>query len=146
MDCHLDDAIAPPERTQVGEAGPAEPACKGRGARDESLHAVIANRARSHSPGELWTSALGGGINALLLWTQFSSLHWLAAGFAGVAAYGAWGLLDRAICNLELKLYQERPSTALLRFSRAAVGTAGWLAAIAALAGFMGAGLGGWNH
>jgi len=33
----------------------------------ETLHAVIANQARQRSTSELWTTAVGGGTNALLL-------------------------------------------------------------------------------
>lgn len=109
----------------------------------ETLHAVLAAQARQRSASELWTTAIGGATNASLLWLQFPSLHWLAAGFAAVAAYGAWGLLDRSISVREL-YYDDTPRrVALLRFLRGLTAGAGWIAAVAAVVQFTNAAVGG---
>jgi hypothetical protein len=102
----------------------------------ESLHTVIADQARGRSTGELWTSAVGGGTNALLVGFQFPSLHWLATGFAGVAAYGAWGLLDRGIRTLKIKNQNDRGAAIFLRLLRGAAAVGGWTAANVAIVGF----------
>lgn len=129
------DANGDAERTVNGALAPrAEP--------EETLHTVIADQARSRSPGELWTTAIGGGVNAMLIWSQFPALHWLAAGFAGVAAYGAWGLLDRAIRTLILKDENDRGAIGLLKLLRGTAGAGGWIAALTAVAMFLTAALG----
>lgn len=110
---------------------------------EETLHAVIAAQARRRSASELWTTAVGGTTNALLLWAQFPSLHWLAAGFAAVAAYGAWGLVDRQISIRELKDDQSPEEFVFLRFVRGMTAGAGWIAALAAVVEFTNAAVGG---
>ena len=108
---------------------------------DETLHTVIANQARTRSAGELWTTAVGGGVNALLVWLQVPSLHWLAAGFAGVAAYGTWGLIDRKIRNLKLENANQHFYDRLLRLSRGLAGAGGWAMALTAIMSFLTAAL-----
>jgi hypothetical protein len=142
MNQHLDDAKAAAERTMLA-ATTEEPTQLEPTLPEETLHAVIADQARSRSSGELWTSAVGGGVNALLVWTQFPSLHWLAAGFGGMAAYGAWGLLDRTIRIFKIKNTNDRPSLVLLKLLRAMAAGGGWIAALTAIATFLTAALGG---
>jgi hypothetical protein len=71
-------------------------------------------------------------MNAALLWSQFPGLHWLASAFGAVAAYGAWGLVDRT-CGSRISG----------RLIRAVTGVAGWSAALFAIINFMSAALGG---
>ena len=110
-----------------------------------NVFSILAQRAASRSTAELWTTTLGGSINAAFIWMQHPSLHWLGAGCAAVAAYGIWGLADRAI--------ETRPAEreygvgfALLRATRALSIPAGIVAAVAAVGIFMAAALGGWIH
>ena len=49
---------------------------------EETLHSVLATQARSHGPAELWMTAVGGGMNAILLWSQFPALHFSCQRFA----------------------------------------------------------------
>jgi hypothetical protein len=128
---------------QQMERHPTEPPAAALQEPTESLNAVIADQARTRSAGELWTTAAGGGVNALILSLQFPSLHWLAAGFAGVAAYGIWGLIDRSIEALELKDVKEPGAMAFLKLVRAMAGVGGWIAAIAAVVLFTTAAVGG---
>ncbi|HEY4130544.1 MAG TPA: hypothetical protein VGM50_07990, partial [Gemmatimonadaceae bacterium] len=133
MTQHLNDEIALEERTPDEASSAVTPVSADE---TESLHTVIADQARGRSTGELWTSAVGGGMNALLVWFQFPSLHWLAAGFAGVAAYGAWGLLDRSIRTLKIENPNDPGAAIFLRLLRGAAGVGGWTAAIVAIVGF----------
>ncbi|HEX4683812.1 MAG TPA: hypothetical protein VH277_13930 [Gemmatimonadaceae bacterium] len=100
---------------------------------EETLHRVLATQARSHGPAELWMTAVGGGMNAILLWAQFPALHWLASGFAAVTAYGAWGLLDRATSMLRMKRAHREDEVTFLRTLSVLVGIAGWAAALFAV-------------
>ena len=63
----------------------------------ETVFTVLAAQARSRSRAGLWTTVVGGVLNAGLIFWQYPSLSWLAAGCVAVAAYGSWGLVDRAI-------------------------------------------------
>jgi hypothetical protein len=99
----------------------------------ETLHSVLATQARSHGPAELWMTAVGGGMNAILVWAQFPALHWLASGFAAVTAYGAWGLLDRATSFLRFKESHRQDEVAFLRTLSVLVGIVGWAAALYAV-------------
>jgi hypothetical protein len=73
----------------------------------ETVFTVLAAQARSRSRAGLWTTTIGGGLNAGLIAWQYPSLSWLAAGCVAVAAYGSWGLIDRAI-----EIRSERSSNA----------------------------------
>jgi hypothetical protein len=95
---------------------------------DAGVNVVIAEHARQRPTSELWTTAIGGAMNAILLVTQFPSLSWLASAFTAVAAYGSWGLLDRFHSS---------------RFTRGLVAVAGWSAALLAIITFMSGALGG---
>jgi hypothetical protein len=108
----------------------------------ENLPGVIAAHARGRGASELWTTAIGGAMNGVLLWSQFPGLHWLAAGFAAVSAYGTWGLVDRRMSILEYETAQPPNAWVLVAFVRALVGVAGCVAAAYAIATFMGAALG----
>src|SRR5205085_2399530 len=112
----------------------------------DNLFRVLAQRASERSPAELWTTAIGGSVNATFIWFQHPSLHWLGAGFTAVAAYGLWGLADHAI---SMRNATEEPGKSEVRFLRGlrdAVVPIGVLSAIVALGSFMAAALGGWNH
>lgn len=90
-----------------------------------------------------WTSAIGGGINTALIWAHFPSFHWLAGGFAAVAAYGIWGLLDRQLSILYLQNTEEPTARRFLVLTRGAAAVGGWAAAAFAVASFLTAALGG---
>jgi hypothetical protein len=107
-----------------------------------SVFAILAIQARNHTRPELWMTALGGVTNVMLLYTQYPRLTWLAAGFAAVTSYGAWGLADRMLDECA-----DRPfplEVISLLGVRAAAGTIGVAAALFAGAGFMRAMLGNW--
>ena len=110
-----------------------------------SVFSILAQRASSRSSAELWTTTLGGSLNATFIWMQHPSLHWLSAGCAAVAAYGIWGLADRAIETRPVER-GHRIGFALLRTTRALAVPVGIVAAIAAMGSFMAVALGGWIH
>ena len=112
----------------------------------ENVFTVLAAQARSRSRAGLWTTAIGGVINAGLVFWQYPSLSWLAAGCIAVAAYGGWGLIDRAIAA-----QFERPGEAnipedSLPEMRALVAAVGTGAALVAVVTFLMKALGGWNR
>ena len=100
---------------------------------EETIHRVLTARARSRSASELWTTAIGGAMNSLLLWSQFPRLHWLASGFAAVAAYGTWGLLDRTMNVARFESEERR----FLNVLCILIGVMGWAAALFAVASFI---------
>ena len=108
---------------------------------DTNVFRVLRAQARTRSIAQLWVVALGGAVDAGLLWWRHPMLTCLAAGCAAVAAYGAWGLLDRALESRS----GARETTALdaLRDLAAITGTA---AALWAVLSFMAVALGNWNH
>lgn len=113
---------------------------------DNNVFRVLAAQARTRSLPQLWVAALGGAVDAWLLGWRHPMLGWLAAGCAAVAAYGAWGLLDRTIeaKSTEPLASRERVGQlAALRDVTAVVGTA---AALWAVLSFMAVALGNWNH
>ena len=94
---------------------------------------------------ELWTTAVGGTANAAFIWWQFPALHWVAAGFAAVAAYGIGGLSERLLAARASDQHAGWRDRALVAVRGIAL--AGGLAAAAgAVLGFMAAALGGWQH
>jgi hypothetical protein len=109
----------------------------------ESLHEVLATRARDRTTLELTAGALVGAVNAAVIWLRFPSAHWLAAGFAATMSHALWGLADRELSLLNKTLDATRFSRILMRFVRFGAGAAGWIAAIFAIATFLTAGLGG---
>ena len=112
---------------------------------DTNVFRVLGTQARTRSIAQLWVVALGGAVDAGLLWWRHPMLTWLAAGCAAVAAYGAWGLLDRVIeaSSAERDAPPEAHALDSLRDLTAIGGT---LAAIWAVLSFMAVALGNWNH
>jgi hypothetical protein len=113
---------------------------------ENNVFRVLGAQARSRSLAQLWVAALGGAIDAGLLWWRHPMLGWLAAGCAAVAAYGVWGLLDRRIETRSAEpSASPEPIVQLgdLRDLTAVVGTA---AALWAVLSFMAVALGNWNH
>jgi hypothetical protein len=113
------------------------------GSGSETLHAVLASQARDRTKLELWAGAVIGGTNAALIWARFPSLHWLAAGFAAAASYGAWGLIDRKLTDLDQSLERAPYSKILMLFTRILAGALGWACALFAIGAFLTAALGG---
>jgi len=112
---------------------------------DESLFVILARHARERSPMELWTTAVGGAVNTAFIWWQFPALHWLAAGFGAVAAYGIGGLSERLLAAHADD--QEHGWRGKLLVAVRSVALAGGVtAAGAAVLGFMAAALSGWLH
>ena len=110
----------------------------------ENVFTVLAAQARTRSRAGLWTTAIGGAMNAGLIVWQTPSLSWLAAGCIAVAAYGSWGLIDRAIDG-----QSERSSTVGVPESslpevRSLFAVVGTGAALVAALGFMKWVLGAW--
>jgi hypothetical protein len=112
----------------------------------DNVFVVLARQAHTRNGTELWTTALGGSVNATFIWLQHPKLFWLAAGFAAVAMYGIWGLADRAIGSDPPRKLVRAVTRDLLIAVRGLAVPAGVLAAIVAVGGFMAAALGGWNH
>jgi hypothetical protein len=129
----IPDSEAQPERNEIVPDN----------ATAETLHRVLASQARDRTKLELWAGTLVGGANAALIWTRFPSLHWLAAGFAATAFYGAWGLLDRKVIDADASPESTRISRMLIRLPRFAAGALGWASALFAIAAFLTAALGG---
>ncbi len=113
---------------------------------DGTVFELLANQARDRNPVGLWTTAIGGVMNTSLLWWRYPSLHWLAAGFAAVAAYGIWGLADRAAARIGQSNDRFDWRLNALAIVRLTAIPAGILAALAAAGGFMAAALANWNH
>jgi hypothetical protein len=113
---------------------------------DGNVFDVLSEQARTRTTSQLWTTAVGGSVSAGLLWWQHPSLSWLAAGFAATAAYGVWGLLDRAAEMAMDGAGSDQGTTARLTGLRHLVALAGVGAALWAVLGFMAAALGNWNH
>ena len=114
---------------------------------ESNVFRVLAAQARTRSLPQLWIAALGGAVDAGLLGWRHPMLTWLAAGCAAVAAYGAWGLLDRAV---EARTTTEPAASpeglAQLGGLRDLTAIAGTAAAIWAVLSFMAVALGNWNH
>lgn len=111
--------------------------------RDANVFTILAQQARRNTPGQLATTALGGVINAAFL-MQRTNLWWLAAAYCAVSAYGAWGLLDRLYPRLLGADGTLTPRSRSIDVARGLAVSAGLLATLAAIGGFMGAALGGW--
>jgi len=112
----------------------------------DTVFGVLAQRASERSPAELWTTALGGSVNAVFIWSQHPHLHWLGAGFTAAAAYGIWGLADRAIRIRGAAEKANGLKLDLLRGLRGIAVPVGVAAAVFAAGSFMAAALGGWIH
>src|SRR5689334_14090486 len=70
----------------------------------DNVFSVLAQRASQRSSAELWTTAIAGSVNAVFVLAQHPGLRWLGSGFAAVAAYGIWGLANRAIVTQSTRL------------------------------------------
>jgi hypothetical protein len=110
----------------------------------DNVFAVLAQRASERRPAELWGTAIAGAVNAVFILTQHPRLHWLGAGFAAAAAYGIWGLSNRAIVTQGTRVSGVKLD--LLRGLRGMMIPIGVISAIAAVGSFMGVALGGWIH
>ena len=109
----------------------------------ETLNEVLASQARDRSRLELCAGTVVGGANAALIWIRFPSVHWLAAGFAATACYGAWGLIDRKLSSVDDSVADGRLTRMLMRAARFGVAAGGWICALFAVAAFLTAALGG---
>jgi hypothetical protein len=87
---------------------------------------------------------IGGVLNAGIVWWQYPTLTWLAAGCLSAAAYGAWGLFDRAILAKAGRADNPGAADALaeMRGLMAVLGTG---AAVWAVVRFLLAALGNWH-
>ena len=121
-------------------------------AADDNVFQVLAARARTRAPLDLWVAVIGGSVDAGLLWWRHPLLSWLAAGCAAVAAYGVWGLLDRAMDRQRAVIKaSDADESARGRFAQlsglrdvvAILGTGG---AAWAVLRFMAVALANWNH
>ena len=115
-----------------------------RSRNSDNVFSVLAQRASERSGAELWTTAVAGSVNAIFVLTRHPNLHWLGAGFVAAAAYGCWGLANRAIVTKGTHLTRLRLD--LLRGLRGMMVPIGVVSAIAAMGSFMAVALGGWIH
>ncbi len=113
---------------------------------ENNVFRVLGTQARSRSLAQLWVAALGGAVDAGLLWWRHPMLGWLAAGCAAVAAYGVWGLLDRGIETRSTDPTASRESLGKISGLRDLTAIVGTAAALWAVLWFMAVALGNWNH
>jgi len=113
---------------------------------ENNVFRVLGTQARTRSVAQLWVAALGGAVDAALLWWRHPMLGWLAAGCAAVAAYGIWGLLDRAAETRTTEAGARPEAVAHLSGLRDLTAIAGTIAALWAVLSFMAVALGNWNH
>ncbi|HEX3868215.1 MAG TPA: hypothetical protein VHV78_15735 [Gemmatimonadaceae bacterium] len=113
---------------------------------DGSIFSLLARQARTRGTSDLWITAAGGAMNAALVWYQYPKLHWLAAGFAAVAAYGVWGVADRALAHRRDENAGDGIVNWMLIGTRSLAIPVGLIAALGAAGAFMAAALGGWQH
>ena len=111
----------------------------------ENLFTVLGNQARSRSRAGLWTTMLGGAVNAGVVFWQYPSLSWLAAGFVAASAYGAWGLADRAIAAKTEEAHEPLAAPDALPEMRGLIAIVGTGAGLWAVLGFMASALGNWH-
>jgi hypothetical protein len=113
----------------------------------DNVFRTLGNHARTRSVTELWITTVVGAVDAGLLWWQHPLLSWVAAGCAAMAAYGGWGLLDRAASTKQPPATpDERGELAFLTGLRDLAAIVGTGAAFWAILSFMAAALGNWNH
>ena len=113
---------------------------------EENIFQVLAHQARTRTTQELRATTLGGLISGGLLWWQHPALSWLAAGFAATAAYGVWGLLDRAAQAPSTAGARDRGTTAQLTRLRDLTALLGTGAALWTLFDFMATAFSNWHH
>jgi hypothetical protein len=85
---------------------------------------------------------IAGVLNAGLVSWQYPTVSWLAAGFLSAAAYGGWGLFDRAILAKEGRPDDTAFAADSLPEMRGLMAALGTLAAVWAVLGFIAAALG----
>src|SRR5690242_21879019 len=113
---------------------------------ENNVFRVLGAQARTRSITQLWVAAIGGAVDAGLLWWRHPMLAWLAAGCAAVAAYGLWGLLDHTIETRTTGQSAPRGPLSQLRGLRDLTAVVGTAAALWAVLSFMAVALGNWNH
>jgi hypothetical protein len=108
----------------------------------ENLLQFLRSRARHASEGRLVVDVGVGilAIVAVLYWRPWAWLPLLSAG-SGLAAFGAWGILDREIGELA---DAAGVASRLLRVGRAVAGAVGWLAFAMFILSAISLGLGEW--
>jgi hypothetical protein len=111
----------------------------------ETVFSVLGDQARSRSRSGLWTTAIGGVLNAGVVWWQYPTLTWLAAGCLCAAAYGAWGLFDREILAKAGRAENSAGPADSLAEMRGFMAVLGTGAAVWAVAGFLLFALGNWH-
>jgi hypothetical protein len=134
----LDDPATPPATHSTAASGSVSSG--------DNVFDVLARHASERSPAELWTGAVGGFVSAAFILAQHPRLHWLGAGFAAVAAYGIWGLADRALERRDAEGRTGAAANAVLSIVRVVAIPAGIVSAILAVGSFMAAAFAGWIH
>ena len=138
MDEPLDVTVNAPEASAIAS----EAECS-----TDNVFRTLGNHARTRSVAELWITTVVGAVDAGLLWWQHPLLSWVAAGCAAMAAYGGWGLLDRAAgARRQATSPDGRGELAFLTGFRDVTAILGTGAALWAILSFMAAALGNWNH
>lgn len=113
---------------------------------NDNVFRVLAAQARARPAAQLWVAALGGLVDAGLLWWRHPMLTWLGGGCAAVAAYGVWGLLDRAVQRRASVSASAGKTLAQVRGLRDLTAIAGTVLAVWAVLSFMAVALSNWNH
>ncbi|MEJ7813175.1 MAG: hypothetical protein WKG32_22385 [Gemmatimonadaceae bacterium] len=126
------DVIPDAIRESVAELPPS-------GADDATVFDVLAGQARAAPSGRLWAATAVGTFDAVVLGVAHPGLWWVAAASVCLAAYGGWGLADRALAR-----DGEHEMRGSLRLARGAAAVVGVISAIGTVLGLMGAALGGW--
>jgi hypothetical protein len=103
----------------------------------ETVFSVLGDQARSRSRSGLWATLIGGVLNAGIVWWQYPTLTWLAAGCLSAAAYGAWGLFDREILAKASRADNRAGVPDALAEMRGFMAVLGTGAAVWAVAGFL---------
>jgi hypothetical protein len=111
---------------------------------DENVFQILGRQARTRTLPQLWTTTIGGLLG--LLWWEHPGLSWLAAACAATAAYGVWGLLDRAAHTRIGVAEPCRDMVEQLIGLRNFIAVLGTGAALWAVLSFMAAALGNWHH
>jgi hypothetical protein len=136
----IEQHFAPPsEPTELRAQAPA-PVSAG-----ETVFSVLGDQARSRSRSGLWTTVIGGVLNAGIVWWQYPTSTWLAAGCLSAAAYGAWGLFDRAILAKAGRADTSGGAPDALAEMRGLMAVLGTGAAVWTVVGFLLAALGNWH-
>jgi hypothetical protein len=107
---------------------------------------VLAAQARRRTRSQLWITATGCSLNALVLWARHPGLRWLGAGFGAAAAYGIWGLADAALGSLGVAPRDRHALARTLKLVRGAALATGAAAAAVAVLGFVALLLDNWMH